>query len=382
MLRNTALHLVPNAPQPQTGFLPELESLRGLAALAVVVEHTLMYADGPLFGWLKNHPEPGHHMIWLLHVLFNGRAAVVLFFVISGFVLARQMESLQGSFLRRHLAYLLRRVFRIVPVMWVAILFAWGFAWVWRPELAREPWLLPKTLLLQDFRLDTPLWSLKAELMCSFAFPLLFALRERNRWLGVALLAPLAAALFLPHEWQGVDTLRYLVFFQIGILVGTHGAATVQAIAPGWRGAAFAAAWLVLELSSQLWPFSRELFTFHEDRAWLMLDIPAAYLLLSLVAHGQLRAVRAVLLSPLARFFGKISFSLYLLHYIFSDSMWVDYAGSAHFAFLRDWPLSFGLMYFLIVFYLSLPLAMLSYQYVELPFHQLGRRVGRWVEGR
>jgi peptidoglycan/LPS O-acetylase OafA/YrhL len=364
------------------GFLPELEALRGLAALAVVVEHTFLYADGPLYGWLNNHPGAGPLMIWLTHVLFNGRAAVVLFFVISGFVLARQMAGLRGSVPVRLQSYLVRRLFRIVPAMWAAILFAYGFAWVCHPELASEPWLLTKTLFLQDFRLDTPLWSLKAELVCSLLFPLLYWFKvRRSPVAGVWLLLPLAGALFLPHHWQGVDTARYLVFFQVGILAGTHGAAALQAIAPRWRTAAFLAAWAVLALSSQLWPFYQSVFNFHDDRAYLMLDIPASFLVMSFVVHGRLRAVRAVLRSRLASHLGKISFSLYLLHYVFSNNLWAEYAGAVHFEFVRNLAMPFALVFFALIFYLTWPLAVLSHRFIEVPFNNLGRRISRHIEG-
>jgi Acyltransferase family len=64
-------------------FIPRLESLRGIAALTVVSYHVWgQFSDTPSAGW-------DAAAFYALRWLSNGTGAVVGFFVISGFVLAR-----------------------------------------------------------------------------------------------------------------------------------------------------------------------------------------------------------------------------------------------------------------------------------------------------
>jgi hypothetical protein len=71
-------------------FIPRLESLRGIAALAVVSYHVWgQFSDTPSAGW-------DAAAFYALARLSNGTGAVVGFFVISGFVLARSLEAIPG----------------------------------------------------------------------------------------------------------------------------------------------------------------------------------------------------------------------------------------------------------------------------------------------
>ena len=64
-------------PIDRRGHLVELQSLRGLAATLVVVDHCFSYYKSP------------HYLQNIRDVVGNGDASVVLFFVLSGFVLFR-----------------------------------------------------------------------------------------------------------------------------------------------------------------------------------------------------------------------------------------------------------------------------------------------------
>lgn len=91
-----------------------LEALRGLCALAVLYAHVFMpkpvldpqFSPSPRFWWFD-----------------LGSAAVLLFFVMSGYVIGLTVRRpLTGPDLR---AYLQRRALRIVPVAYAAILLSW-----------------------------------------------------------------------------------------------------------------------------------------------------------------------------------------------------------------------------------------------------------------
>src|SRR6266540_5897731 len=86
------------------GFLPRMESLRGIAALTVVGYHVWGgFSDTPTTGW----DAVAFHM---LKGLTNGIGAVVGFFVISGFVLARSLDANPDP-----VRYFRNRFYRLFP---------------------------------------------------------------------------------------------------------------------------------------------------------------------------------------------------------------------------------------------------------------------------
>lgn len=369
--------LSPRAAAPS--FLPELESLRGLAAFAVVVEHCFVYGDAPTLGWLERHNTFSGIMLWLIHFVFNGRAAVVLFFVISGFVLARQLDGLFAGPYPRLQSYFIRRFFRIVPPMWVAILFGYVVALYFRPDLTVTPTLLWHTLVLQDIVLDVPLWSLQVEIGCCVVFPLLYLFSlDASRRAAFSLVLMLALLLLLPIGLTFGGAMRYLVFFQLGILVGSHGDGVVNAVSRVWRRPLFLLSCGMLSLAFLLWPFF-DAFTFFNDTNSMLMAIPFAFVVLAYVVHGNDRMVQWVLRSRPARFLGKISFSLYLLHYVISNTLWPIYALSPKFVFTWTSPLGQAGLFFAFVLALALPLATLMYHCIEMPFSNVGRRLSRYL---
>src|ERR1700722_20709010 len=71
----------------KTDFLPRLESLRGVAALTVVGYHVYgQLSGGLLYGSLDDIA------LKAVSAVSNGFGAVVTFFVLSGFVLARSLD--------------------------------------------------------------------------------------------------------------------------------------------------------------------------------------------------------------------------------------------------------------------------------------------------
>lgn len=93
--------------------LPEVEALRGLAIALVVLFHL----DGMVAG--RSFAVPAHVSLPGAFVL-AGHTGVSLFFILSGFLLARPFlaEAAGGRRVGRR-AYLVRRALRILP-LWVA----------------------------------------------------------------------------------------------------------------------------------------------------------------------------------------------------------------------------------------------------------------------
>ncbi|WP_394779257.1 acyltransferase family protein [Undibacterium sp.] len=368
-------------PHTKTSFLPELESLRGLAAFAVVVEHSYLYMNEPAAGLFQHSTGSYPLLHWLIHVLFNGRAAVVLFFVLSGFVLKLQLDKISGGPVEKYSSYFVRRIFRIVPTMWVSVFIAYAVAYYTRAPGETDIPLLIKTLAFQDFTLNSPLWSLNVEMGCSLVFPVLYVINQHVKKLWeVLFLIPLAALIFAPRFSAATDFARYLVFFQLGFAIHTYGLTAVKAVRPSWRSTLFVISFLVFGVAPQLWAFDNNYFSFRDDRYYLLLEIPACFYFLSYIVHEQNRLIQTSLNSRLAKFLGKISFSLYLLHFILVSYLWPRYGTSPQLSFLWPYPLLFQTIFFFIIVSVSIPVSRLAYQYIELPSSNLGRHLGRSIQ--
>ena len=104
-------------------FSPRLESLRGIAALVVLLCHAFMVVRAS--GWQQSVIEIGGT------VLFNGKPPVVLFFILSGYVLRLSWDRSSKPLVQRYLIFAFRRVLRIYPAFLVvslaSLLLWWHF---------------------------------------------------------------------------------------------------------------------------------------------------------------------------------------------------------------------------------------------------------------
>jgi peptidoglycan/LPS O-acetylase OafA/YrhL len=245
---------------------------------------------------------------------------VDLFFVLSGFVLARPY--LAGH--ARKLDYpefMVRRVFRLYPALWAALAVSLALRAVnARAGLAglstwaREQWADPlsavetvKTFMLagpgfNTHLIDPPVWSLAMEMSACIVLPLFFAaLARRTRvWVVAAM-----AASFLP----GLVLQRFLLLplFVAGAV-----------LAAGWvpvqqRLAAMRRPWAVVYLAVALACYScRSVAPGLPLRLQDM--ICGAGGLLLVAAVPAIGALRAVFRHRLALLLGDLSYALYLLH--------------------------------------------------------------------
>jgi len=105
----------------ERNFIVGLESIRGLAALSVALFHSfhLLPVDGirvyDITLW--NAPSTDGLLMRLIMIPFNGGAAVSLFFVLSGFVLALSLRRDNRALELKAWAFVLRRFFGIYPAL-------------------------------------------------------------------------------------------------------------------------------------------------------------------------------------------------------------------------------------------------------------------------
>jgi peptidoglycan/LPS O-acetylase OafA/YrhL len=349
--------------------ITELDSVRGLAALAVLFGHLAMvYQLGDVETRLVNNA---------------GRAAVIVFFVLSGLVLS--LPFYQRNVNKR--VFVLRRIFRIYPAYLVAVLAALGMSttlsrrgipglglWFnrqWAASPSTES-LISHVSLVWSFpehqnELDGPIWSLVYEMRISLIFPWLMALVLWLGWRRTILLAPLVSIVgiqagrftnrFWANDWFG--TIKYLPMFLVGIVIARHMAAVI-----GWFGSLPRIARLLwLPGLAAVWALP-VFFTAHAAivRDWA--DCLAAAMLIVLVLAST--SIQGFVRSNLLVFLGRASYSLYLFHLIVILALVNVLYGHV-----------FTPLVLLLALVVSMVVAWAAHNWIEVP----GMRLGRFVTG-
>jgi len=277
--------------------LDQIDGLRAVAVLAVVGFHTLLGA------W-----HGGRAPLWVA----CGARGVDLFFAISGFCLAYpflRARRLTGTTGPAYGAFLARRLSRIAPPYWIALLgFAalgltgFGFptaAAVHRgPEVLRELGLDAVFLTSSAPTFDASFWTIGIEMRWYLLFPLLLGVYMRSRVaFGAVGLACWIAYFFGPF---GVADEGTLPCFMLGIVAADVCLARLRI-----RRYALGAGAATLALAAALQ--ARSAGVDHGDPLWQI----AAFLLLVAATGGVF--ARVLRWAPL-RSIGIASFSIYLVH--------------------------------------------------------------------
>lgn len=317
----------------ERGRLPALDGLRGVAALVVVVTHALLTDARWATSWLG---VPAN----------AGRAAVMVFFVLSGYVLVRPFVAGRGKAWR---VYYPARMVRLYLPVWGALVFAAALAALvprvggtgnWWLDFQAVPatWrtLVEHGTLWAPGEFLNPLWSLKWEVAFSLLLPLyVAAARRARRWLPGAFLV-----LGVVHAgaWvAGVEAVAYLTVFGFGSLL----AVSPRVSGSRWWVAGSVGA--VVALTANLLP----------------LQVAGATLLVASVLWCA-RVGEAFSAPPLL-WLGRVSFSLYLVHVPVILALYA--AGGAAVSLVAGVPL-------------SLVVAVGAFRLVEGPAQRLASRFG------
>jgi peptidoglycan/LPS O-acetylase OafA/YrhL len=304
---------LPPAP-PRIAYL---DSVRGLAALVVVVFHFLTWQ------WAATRK------VELATLVFNGSSAVSVFFVLSGLVLSLkyfhpdEQQPIDGP---HYLAFVANRVARIyLPYLaafigFYYVLFHWGEApgaLLRQLGSSQTPWVAEGLLIRGDHRVYGPGWSLEVELMGSLLLPFLVLLLRHSRPLFLMLLAvhvvlgpPLVPGLLL-HFLLGM-----LLAYYFPRIAGYDLRAS-RLYRLRYLGYLLVFAALSFRHLARLFPLGPE------GAYWLGLLRLDAFFFAALGAAGLLayvinspRLQRGLAARPL-RFLGRISYSVYLVHWLF-----------------------------------------------------------------
>ena len=323
-----------------------LDILRGLAAMAVVLTHYTSYC-------LMEFGEVPFHL-----PRETGYYAVLLFFMISGFVI---YFSVERSETWRDFA--ISRLTRLYPAYWttltivvVAEVLVFGNPHMWWGGYLSNMTMLQEFLGYENY--DVVYWSLTVELAFYLIIGILFKAGLLQRigtvaliWLALSWIGILLEKYIdqpMPTVLTRYLIVKYVPFFLLGIMLylirkrGVSGQRTMIIVA------AFATIWMMHSLV--------------EFTVSLALYASAAF-----AVSGS----RQYLVSPILRWLGAISYSLYLVHrnlgYLALTEM--------HKHGLQAW------MALLLVIFAALALASFVTYFVERPVCSYLRTVYRQVKG-
>ena len=284
-----------------------LDSLRGLAALTVGIGHAV----------LSLNFSTGSPVRALVLGLFNANYAVDMFFVLSGFVL---QNMLTGFTIEHNVAYWLRRLARIYPLLWASLFAGAAAAAIAQhfgppgPSVVFSNWILhlitaPHTLaqiardfIPVDYNLNPVVWTIRIEIEASILYPLLAFAWRRSTTKGK--LTILASALAL--SWLIRNELpHYLYMFVVGLALadlrdtrlGAHRARMLLSLA------------MSLLLVSGFW------LRGHSFTADLLATMSSALILYTTAFHCPPRLLAFLSLRPL-RHLGRLSYAYYLFNAI------------------------------------------------------------------
>lgn len=325
--------------------------LRATACLGVLLHHLAFRMD------MNSVPEA---MQPVLRFLVYGSFGVTVFFVLSGFLLARPfwLALDAGRPMPSLRTYTLRRLARIVPGFWLALVVSLALdLWLGGKILDGERIIrfVAGLLLISDWHWVTlfpvdnngPLWSIGFEVTAYLLLPLgmaaLFALQARNWGARLAWLAVIGVALLvhvLVVQWAPIDEVErgwshglvggakawmprfnpigFFAIFAVGAL-----AAGVQVLIQTRRGIGMDVIGGLAVLATAA-IMALNIGGLTEGFGWF--GIPYAFPIMPLAVGLALATLPSsvflgrVLDNALARFIAKISFGIYVWHFVI---MWL-----------------------------------------------------------
>ncbi len=368
---------------PPTRKIAEIEMLRGIAILAVLMVH----GRALLCTW----PMPVWDHITRYYVDFWW--GVDLFFAISGFVIARtllpQIRSARGNsdFIHTAAAFWLRRAWRLLPAAWLWLVIGLSLSLVFNRSGIFGTFhhnyinTVAAFVFMANFRFlstadptgflpSTLYWSLSLEEQFYALLPIAaFLLRRR---IGVFMALAAVAFFFVP---EGTTMFAFRIEpILLGVLIA------IAAEHPAWPALAptalrthrigrmlalFMPLFLMAALAGVGWAISAYRLG--------MIGVLAAILVWLAACDGGFLMADGLLRRGLA-WIGSRSYSIYLVHptaFMITFESWCRYAP------LHLWPTTNGghILHFAVAIALTLALSEATYRFVERPFRARGRRI-------
>lgn len=356
--------------------LKYIDSLRGLAILAVIIVHTSQWGDSI---YTKGNTL---YYDFVNRIFEQGARGVQLFYVVSAFTLFLSYQERKNKDKYPSLSFFIRRIFRVVPLYYLGIVF---FGYI-DGYLSGQPKQFDNLSLVSNVFLMNSLypgniivpggWTISVEMLFYIALPL-FLFKYINNTNKAVLITCIAMIINIIYNYlffkafnydQHLEYFRFCSFpnqmaiFGFGIIAFFITVKKDYKIEPS-----------ILLLISLLIILQLTLRSFIPTHVLFGLGF-----LFLLVGASKIEIFNW---QPLV-YLGKISYSAYFVH--FAVLYWLN-----HFNFIDFWPTSskidalFNLgIRFVVVLFFVVSISATLYHFFELPMQKIGKnlilRVNRW----
>lgn len=370
-------------------YYPQLDSLRGFASIQVLIGHCLLAVPGLVF--FKESKRPiqfiDHIINSPLHFFWSDGQAVILFFILSGFVLALPYYSTEKKE-PNYVPFFFKRIVRLylpcLVIICISLLFRF-FIYTPNQTILAGSWVkmmwthtIDKNFLVNLFILkpafldyvDRALWSLNPEIKLSLILPFFsLFIRRLSRLQSVGFIF-LYVVLYhglvrvgVQNFWPDFVTLYYLTYFLIGVLLCKYRILLKNLVNSSNHIVTF----ILLTIAIYL-------YTFQYSAWWIYQPLykMGSKITDQLAAAGGLIILIFALSDrfiwlynhKLSIYLGKLSFSIYLVHTIVITSLFYLLS-----QYLTPW------LIVLFSFLLTFPASWVFYKTVEHPSALLSK----WV---
>jgi len=358
--------------------IPVIDFLRGLSCLGVLLYHVRVDL---WIGWWRITSYPQEYssfakaMAWLsIPTPFTGYA-VVLFFLISGFCI--HYPNTSGSISPNWKTYLARRFWRIYPAYFAALLLTAGISYLCLTLWGDKNWDVSKIFRVATLTQNYPpgsgqflsnpsLWTIPLEIEFYLLYPLAFLFFSSKKSFSLWIIAFAMCGLSILLGYQGYQWLSFTaLFLWPSWLLGAW-------IANLYRDQKLNRIKLGYLLSANGLSLGVALMSRYQNwETWTQYFLWTAFysffFIFCLSYTGFVNRTIGTWLTKAVSWIGKISFSLYLIHFPLFKLF-----GYLHREVFEEKPANFliSLFYLLPVIFLS----WLFFRWVEDPIHKWSKK--------
>lgn len=339
-----------------------LDALRGIAAVAVALYHYVLsaYDNGLLHGVSASIGSA-------ISYNFNlGKAGVVLFFLISGFIIPQSI----GTGVEKIPQFIISRFFRLYPLYWIVLAAGVFLPYPVTDTFTRSD-ILADVTMVQGFLghkdVVGAFWTLQIELVFYFCCVVLVVLgRMRSVGFCAAVSAGCFVVALLMAIARNVLVMKLPLALPLALGVMFFGAVWRQARLEGSPAAQRIAPWLLGGMLTIIFPISiigyNHDFGFHER--W---DTYVSCYTMAIVVFVICTTKMRLSGRPFV-WLGKISYSIYLVHPLVASA--AIQAGYGPEAVAMN-----PLVYSVVLVAVVILVAWITYSLIEYPAIRFGKRV-------
>lgn len=367
----------------------KLDGLRGLLSIIVALNHSFLILAIPNYAniWGQNifsFIDIQSKLQQLLMMIGNGGVAVTMFFVLSGLVMGQSLAKISPK-LNEVVGFYAKRMTRLYPAYLFLIIFSaiyMRLGFVYRTYPAASSWFhwwMNFEMTLQEFlrnaffvsiSLGGITWTLRVIVIASFLFPIFaFMTRKTTWWMDLILTSILVWLSFTWLNIPGFRDLRYLYMFFLGLILPKFRVFFERI--PNWV--------VVLTLPICLFFLFDFRFLTEEYLGGLGESI-VSWFYVGIMAYGSLVKLFNFLDAKWLEFYGKISYSLYLIHFsvlYIAAKMMFDYFPNINYS--QNYVLVHSSL-FVISLCFATGLSVLVNKYIENPSIKLANKISEIIK--